>query len=763
MEDDLKTFKPEIPSLDLAEDGEMLKDFSREAQRHLIAARNSLLVLETVATDKEAVESIFKTFHTIKGLSDFLRLRDICALTRTAEAVLDACRKGQISFDERVLETVREAVDGLQTLLDLLDRQIAAGGTLKEPYFDAGGVIASLESLKTSSIGAKPAHPADRGRKPAPVIQAAPEASFFREIEGRLTDDGKPISLSPEEFRRLRGEFKVLENEVKLIRGKLQERQRELIRERELALRLTEQAQAEARAKSEYLASMSHEIRTLINAVLGFTELLQESPLSDKQREHLKTIVVSGRMMLDIVNDILDLAKVEAGRLNLEEIDFHLEELVVEVFRIIRSRLDGKPVDLFYRIAPDVPPFLNGDPTRLKQILINLLDNALKFTERGEVGLEISLESGETALPGRHPLRFVVQDSGIGIPEDRLDRIFDSFCQADDATTRLYGGTGLGLTLCKTFVEKMGGRIWVESEVGRGSRFLFVITLPEGRVGVGHEPAVLSQVLRGRSVLVVEHHPSSSAALSSCCRSLGLEVLGEARTAKQAAEMLLEWERADAPLPEVIVIDLLLPEQQGYMLACKIKQQTRYQSLRLVAASSDIKVESSEEYRQAGFDAFLAKPYIREEVADLFGRLYGTEGATARRFSDDQLEKISCEGIRVLVVEDSAPNQELLKVHFEGLGCVCDFASNGELAIELMKNNTYDLVFMDLQMPVMGGIEAAKVIRGELGSKVPIIALTAAEVAEEREHCLAAGMNDYLVKPFGVEELKAKVVRWARM
>lgn len=761
MDTEQEKFIARVPEIDITEGTEMLTDFSREAQRHLFSARNSLLVLESVSTDKEAIDNIFKMFHTIKGLADFLQLHDICFLTNESEIMMDMVRKNILDFEPHLVGLITNVIDSLQKLLELLDEQLANGGKLKSPYFDVSELIRMIRNVTSKKVIA-PAATRTSGRS-IPTINFEPDMTVCTQIEEQLKKVKGEMTIEKDLLQKLIQEFQETSKGLKEAQSKLHERQRELIKERELAIKLTQHAQQEARAKSEYLANMSHEIRTLINAILGFTDLLRDSPLGDKQREHVNTIILSGKMLLEIVNNILDFSKVEAGKLKLEQIDFNLEHITEEVFKIIRTRLNRKPINLYYSIGEQVPRNLIGDPTRLKQIFINLLDNAIKFTDSGEIGLDITIDKTQKSLEGEQVLRFSVRDSGIGIPEDRQVAIFESFTQAHDSTTRIYGGTGLGLALCKTFVENMKGKIWVESDPGKGSRFVFLIKFREG---TAIEKTVSLPALTdfaGTKIAIVDCHENSALALKRIAESEKFNVLPIAHNAKEATELLIKLEQGNESLPSIVFIDAMLPGKEGIMLAYRIRQQERYQKVKLVAVSSDVKLETSEDFRVSGFDFFLAKPIIKGEVTDVILRLLGYKSAEQRSITPEMLGKISCGGVRVIVVEDSVPNQELLKVHFETLGCVCDYVSNGQEAIEKLKQNQYDICFMDLQMPIMGGIDATRFIRNELKLKLPIIALTAAEIQEEKDRCFEVGMNDYLPKPFDIDELKQKIVKNNKM
>lgn len=756
-----KDFAAQIPILDLSEGTEMLNDFSREAQRHLISARNSLLVLESVPTDKESIENVFKTFHTIKGLADFLKLHDIFWLTGKVEVMLDLIRKEALICEPQTVHLIEDTVKSLQRLLELLDEQIAQDGKLKSPYLDVGPLIKTTQELIDRKDAAASVQRANI--RILPKINFEPDMTIAQRIEDVVKVSPQDVTLEKPLIKELLGHFNEVTRELKEAQGKLHERQRELIKERELAIKLTHQAQTEARNKSEYLANMSHEIRTLINAVLGFASLLRESPLSDKQRDHLQTITVSGKMLLEIVNDILDFSKVEAGKLKLENIEFNLEHITEEVFKILRSRITSKELNLYLSISDNTPLVLMGDPTRTKQIFMNLLDNAIKFTETGELGMTISLATDVLQREGSVWIRFIVKDTGIGIPANRINSLFQSFTQMTDSTARVYGGTGLGLALCKTFIEKMGGHIDVESILGTGTTFTFLIPFGISSKAKAVDKPLTDIVPAQLHVMIVTAHDKTSETFVHNMKTLQAKTILTAKTAKQASEDLLKLDNDGQPLPNMIFIDTMLPNKEAFMLAYKIRQQDRYNAIHLIAIACDGRIEVNDDYQQAGFVSSMMKPIIRQELAETIARIVTQKPSENRVIAPMVLQKISCAGVKVLVVEDSLPNQELLKIHLETLECTADYALNGKEAIEYLKTNTYDICLMDLQMPIMGGVETSKYIRTELKNSVPIVALTAAEIQEEREKCFTAGMNDYLAKPFGIDELKEIIIKCTKM
>ncbi|MEW5894539.1 MAG: ATP-binding protein [Candidatus Omnitrophota bacterium] len=753
MPEELFLFKSQKPELNLTDGSEMLNDFSLEGQRHLISARNSLLVLDTIPSDKEAIENIFKTFHTLSGLADFLQLHDIYWVTKTAEMVMDLVRKKMLPFEGKVYDLILMALKRLQELFELLDEQIEHGGQLRSPYPDQEKLVLQLYHLSHTPQKSLEKVKTNYADKDLPLLSVDDGKAFYEQLKKKIHSVQGNIVMRKEPLERLLDDFKELDSELRNAQKKVQERQKELIQERELALKLTQKSKDEARSKSEYLANMSHEIRTLINAILGFTDLIKgDLPENSKQAEHLNTVILSGRMLLEIVNNILDFSKVEAGRLALEEIPLNLREIIEDVFKVIRARLDRKPINLYIDIGPDIPINLKGDPTRLKQIFLNLLDNAVKFTEKGEIGISINLSpSPQQDQAKKTWLLFTVKDSGIGIPAERIECIFDSFTQAETSTTRLYGGSGLGLALCKAFVEAMGGKLWTKSNLGEGTEMVFTIGFNESSMPVA-QPLKESSVASNK-VLLITPFDTSVKMFNQVFEFLSMVPLSFSKNIKHASEVLSALKHP----PDFIFIDMIADGQGLLKFANEIKKQNLFRGTKLIAVSSDIKCGESLLGEGSPYEAMILTPVILKEFIGTVLKLSsGARGQAEKKVGIEEDLSIY-RHLKVLVVEDSVPNQELLRVHFETLGCYCDYASNGKEAVEYLQRMEYDLCFMDLQMPVMGGLEAAKFIRSDLNLKLPIIALTAAEIQEEREKCLAAGMNDYLPKPFDVDQLKQKM------
>ncbi len=522
-----------------------------------------------------------------------------------------------------------------------------------------------------------------------------------------------------------------------------------------------ERAEELARVKAEFLANMSHEIRTPMNAVLGFAELLRKTYLDDRQKEYLDTIISSGKLLLSIINDILDLSKLESGKVTLEKINFNLKYLIRDVFKIVATRIENKKIDTYIDIADNVPIYLKGDPTRLRQIFVNLLGNAIKFTKEGEIGVLVSKEEGsreEAPL-----LRFSVVDTGIGIPHDKLNNIFESFSQADTSITRKYGGTGLGLTICKALVEAMGGKIWVESEINKGSKFIFVIPFEKGKTISETEIYPFSyKEIKNKTVVIVEDNKVSQRILRQLCEQLGMRILSIESSAKTAFECIKRLGE-DNNIPDIILCDIFLGKEYGYELVKKIRSYDKYSKIKIIAVTSDPQIGEANKAQEMGFDGYLPKPVVIDNFAKVIAAVLGDKREKGPIITRHMADELSCRGIKILVAEDSMPNRMLLQAYFEELGCMADFANNGKEAVEKLRaGNRYDLCLMDLQMPVMDGIEATKIIRSEISKDIPIIALTAAVMQEDRRKAAEVGMNDFITKPIDVNKLKEKIIQYGR-
>jgi PAS domain S-box-containing protein len=509
-------------------------------------------------------------------------------------------------------------------------------------------------------------------------------------------------------------------------------------------------------AKSQFLANMSHEIRTPMNGILGMLDLLRDARLTRQYAEFLEVAYQSAISLLDILNDILDYSKIEAGKLDIEHIDFDIQQLVDDLGGIFAEPADKKGLELICYVDPTVPRIVQGDPTRLRQILSNLLSNAIKFTEHGEVAVTVTTECESNGSTG---LRFNVRDSGIGISAKAKDKLFQSFVQADGSTTRKYGGTGLGLAICKQLVELMGGQINASSWPGKGSTFWFTLTLAHGNPNLHKFPGVApSTIQEGIRVLVVDDNATNRQILEHYLRSWNMNQ-DDAENGTQGLEKLRQAAEAGQPFSAAI-IDMAMPEMDGLELARHVKGDSLLASTRLVMLSS-IGIGTCDAL-EVGIDQVLMKPVRQSALFDaLISALHHT--IQYRGTTEIGPKARSFEG-RILLVEDNRVNQIVLEQLLLRCGLTPDIANNGREALEWVACHTYDLIFMDCQMPEMDGYETTREMRRQEAAqhlaRQTIVALTAGAMQEDRELCLAAGMDDYVAKPVTREALTAALEKW---
>jgi signal transduction histidine kinase/CheY-like chemotaxis protein len=547
------------------------------------------------------------------------------------------------------------------------------------------------------------------------------------------------------------------------------------------------EAEDATKAKSDFLANMSHEIRTPMNAIIGMAHLALKTDLSAKQSDYLKKVDISAKSLLGIINDILDFSKIEAGKLDMESVDFQLEDTLDNISTLVGIKTQEKGLELLFKTDPSVPTALVGDPLRLGQILINLSNNAVKFTDSGEIVVFTELIKKDDT---QATLKFSVRDTGIGMTEKQAARLFQPFAQADSSTTRKYGGTGLGLTISKRLAEKMGGEIWVESNPDQGSTFSFTANF-----GLGKEKTKKrfkpSQDLRGMKVLVVDDNATSRGIFQEMLESFSFEV----SVAASGAEGITELESAQQDKPfELVVMDWKMPGMDGIEASRRIKNHTGLSKIpAIILVTAYGREEVMQQADEVGLEGFLLKPVnpsmLFDTIMQAFGEAVPETSRVAQRHEQEAEALKHIQGARLLLVEDNEINQQVAKEILEGAGLNVTLANNGQEGVNAVKENEYDAVLMDIQMPVMDGYQATRKIReweqeirGQRTevrsqkaedrvqtsnlqpptSSLPIIAMTAHAMAGDEDKSLQAGMNGHVTKPIDPDQLFATLQKWIK-
>lgn len=663
------------------------------------------------------------------------RTRKDLSLETMSKEMLELHQRAMDRHERYVATLVEEVVDGVITMAE--NGEIVGGNA----------AAARIFGVDPSEIAGQQLSACIRLQDGAPFSfkRAEEEAGSVREQEVvgvRINGEVFPAELS---FSKLsQGEETLY---LVILRDISQRKETE-----RMLIEAKDNAEALAQSKADFLSTMSHEIRTPLNAVIGMTGLLEETQLDDEQHEYVNTIKTGGETLLSIINDILDFSKIESNKLDLEFIPIPVIQPIEDVMELLAGKAHMKGLNLFYDVDSTVPPIFHSDITRLRQVLVNLVGNAIKFTDKGQVVVRVSAEEVSSK---QHRFTFRVQDTGIGIPRERIDRLFQSFSQVDASTTRKYGGSGLGLAICKGIVEALGGEIWVESELGEGSsfNFSFLANFESKEQQKIHE---LKQDLVGRSVLFIDDNEVNLRILDKQLSNWGMKVYTECHPERGLA--LLK----DGLQVDMLVTDHMMAEMSGNQVIQEVRKFRSKAELPIILYSSGI--GRIPDGLETEINGFLSKPGRQESILRTLVQV-SQHGETKRRVQKNQTEWAQFPKLKVLLVEDNSVNQRVALKMLSRMGIKADIAGNGEEAVLISSKIQYDLILMDMMMPVMDGITATGIIRKyeeSHGYKTVMVALTANVMRKDVERCLEAGMDDFLAKPVRMKKLEEVFLRWTR-
>jgi PAS domain S-box-containing protein len=590
-------------------------------------------------------------------------------------------------------------------------------------------------------------------------IQQQADSHIFYEFNWGVVRNNKQKVVGLSAFIRNISELKKLELELKNRVREQDEAQSAMLNMMEDLDDEKGKAEEATKAKSDFLANMSHEIRTPMNAIMGLTHLCLQTDLSDKQTDYLTKVHTSATSLLGLINDILDFSKIEAGKLEMESIEFDLDEVLNNISILVANKAQDKGLELLFKVPAEVPRFLTGDPLRLGQVLINLANNAVKFTESGEIVISVDLLQ---KTDQKASLRFTVRDTGIGLNDEQIEKLFRSFSQADTSITRKYGGTGLGLTISKRLVELMNGAIHVESEPGKGSSFIFNAEF-EYQTGREKNKIVTIPDLKGTRTLVVDDNATSREIFNSMLKQFHFEV-SLSKSGKEAIQIIKE---ADPPF-EMVLMDWKMPGMDGIEAAKEIREKVDPANQpKIILATAFDREDARQEAGSISLDGFLNKPvtpsHLYDAILNAFGKKSGESKEQVDHAGLDRKSLVPIQGALILLVEDNEINQQVAQELLEGAGFVVDIANHGKEALEKLAGSRYDIVLMDIQMPIMDGYEATHEIRKNPAyQKLPVLAMTASATVDDRERALKEGLNDHIAKPIEPRLLFKALLKWVK-